>query len=250
VRLETGGGADYFVGFNRATGPNYLNDEGDNEVTIIQVDGNDGVGYSQSYLRARLLQGQSHNLYNFGGTGKTVTITVNTIDIATSPGTAVVTITDNMEPPPPTPVPTNSPTNLPTNPPPTPVPTAPPSNAPTTPPPPTNPPTLPPTPPPVASVSKYVCAKNEPLSSTICADGQEADATCSSVNVGSGCGNGGKVCWWASGCTAGPPTPTPPTPTPPSPTPPTGGCAFCLPINGDCCGTCIDYGKPSGRGCF
>ncbi|KAL7443021.1 hypothetical protein ACHAXM_008755, partial [Skeletonema potamos] len=114
VRLETGGGADYFVGFNRAIGPNSLNVEGDNQVTIIQVDGGDGVGYSQSYLRGKLSQGQSHNLTNFGGTGKTVTITVNTINIATSPGTAVVTITDNFTPPPP-PAPTQPPTQIPTN---------------------------------------------------------------------------------------------------------------------------------------
>ena len=111
VKLETGGGADYFVGFNRAAGPNSLNDEGDNQVTIIQVDGNNGLSYSQSYLRAKLSAGQSHNLSNFGGTGKTVTITVNSINIATSPGTAVVTITDNTAP-----APTNPPTSPPTNP--------------------------------------------------------------------------------------------------------------------------------------
>jgi hypothetical protein len=109
VRLETGGGADYFVGFNRAAGPNSLNDEGDNQVTIIQVDANNGLSYSQSFLRARLSAGQSHNLSNFGGTGKTVTITVNSINIATSPGKAVVTITDNTAPAPTNPPPPTAP---------------------------------------------------------------------------------------------------------------------------------------------
>ncbi len=110
VRLETGGGADYFVGFNRATGPNRLNDEGDNQVTIIQVDSGNGQSYSQSYLRAKLNQGQSHAI-SIGG--KTVTITVNSIDITTTPGTAAITISDGFicgsPPPPPTPSPTQAP---------------------------------------------------------------------------------------------------------------------------------------------
>jgi hypothetical protein len=113
VRLETGTGADYFVGFNRATGPNRLNDEGDNQVNIIQVDSGNGQSYSQSYLRALLSQGQSYQISNFGGTGKTVTITVISIDITTTPGTAVVTISDGFvcgsPTPPPTPAPTQEP---------------------------------------------------------------------------------------------------------------------------------------------
>ncbi len=109
VKLETGTSADFFVGFNRATGPNRMNDEGDDLVNIIQVTQGNGESYGQSYLKALLAQGQSHEISNFGGTGKTVTITVNSIDITTSPGTAVVYISDGQDPPPPSPPPTSPP---------------------------------------------------------------------------------------------------------------------------------------------
>ena len=159
---------------------------------------------------------------------------------------------------PPTPFPTNpptpNPTNAPTNPPPTPNPTNPPT------PNPTNAPTPPPTSAPVESVAKYVCAKNEPLAATICADGVEASGECTSANVNSGCGKGGKSCWWAS-CpgTGGGPSPTnppapeptnPPAPEPTNPPAPTGGCNICGATGQPCCGTCVDSGKPSNRGCF
>ncbi len=92
VRLETGAGADYFVGFNRATGPNRLNDEGDDMANIIQVNGGNGESFSQSYLKALLSEGQSHVISSFGELGMTVTITVNSINTSTSPGTAVINI--------------------------------------------------------------------------------------------------------------------------------------------------------------
>eukprot|EP00984_Skeletonema_dohrnii_P023114 scaffold12204_cov111-Skeletonema_dohrnii-CCMP3373.AAC.2 len=252
IRLETGGGADYFVGFNRAsaTGPNRLNDEGDNQVTIVQVNGNNGESYSQSFLKAKLSQGQSYAITNYGGTTQTVTITATSIDISTTPGTAVVRITNGSTPSPtnaPTnPPPTNAPTNPPTN-----VPTFPPTPAPTNAPVPTFPPSPAPTRAPVADVSKYVCTKRQPAdpTATICAEGSLAGGRCTSENVGSSCGNGGKVCWWAS-CPGGDGPPSPPT-TPPPPSPPTGGCPACAyGDNGVCCGTCVDSGKPSGRGCF
>eukprot|EP00986_Skeletonema_menzelii_P007599 scaffold2987_cov103-Skeletonema_menzelii.AAC.2 len=144
VRLETGTGADYFVGFNRATGPNRLNDQGDNMVNIIQVNGNNGESYSQSFLRSLLSQGQSYAISNFGGTGKTVTITVNSINTSTSPGTAVVTISNNSTPSPTNP-PTPNPTPAPVPPtlPPTPAPTSPPTPNPTPAPVPPNPPPTP-----------------------------------------------------------------------------------------------------------
>ena len=109
VRLETGTSADYFVGFNRATGPNRFNDQGDNKVSIIQVTQNNGQSYAQSYLKALLSQGQSHTIPNFGGTGKTVTVTVDSIDISNSPGTAIISINDGLTPAPPTPPPTAPP---------------------------------------------------------------------------------------------------------------------------------------------
>ena len=101
VRLSGVSGADYFIAFNRATGPNAQNDEADDKVTIVQVDGNFGDSYSQSFLRATLLQGQSHSM-SIGG--KTVTVAVNSIDIInSSPGTAVITISADG-----TPFPTNA----------------------------------------------------------------------------------------------------------------------------------------------
>ena len=106
VKLETGFSNDYFVGFNRAAGANRFNDQGDDQVNIVQVENGDGAGFSQSWLRALLSQGDSYAISDFGGTGKTVTITVNSIDITTSPGTAVVYITDGQDPPPPSPPPT------------------------------------------------------------------------------------------------------------------------------------------------
>jgi hypothetical protein len=264
VKLETGTGADYFVGFNRATGPNRLNDQGDNQVNIIQVNGNNGFSYSQSYLRALLSEGQSHNLSIYG---KTVTVTVDSIDITTSPGLAVVTITDNTAPvnpptpnptafptnPIPTPNPTNAPTAFPTNPPPTPNPTNLPTPNPTafpTFPPPTNPPTPAPTAPPtVPTITKYVCAKNQPIDATICADGSTAGGSCSDENVNNSCGRKGVTCWWAAcpGDGGGPPpSPTPPAPTPPAPT---GGCPVCSITGEACCNTCVDWGNPRNRGC-
>ncbi len=243
VRLETGAGNDYFVGFNRATGPNRLNDQGDNMINIIQVNGNNGESYSQSFLKALLSQGQSYPILDFGGTGKTVTITVDSIDITTSPGTAVVSITNDSTPSPtnpPTPNPTPAPV-LPTLPP-TPVPTNPPTPPPTSAPvPPTPPPTSSPTYPPVY---KYVCTKWEPAGATTCADGSLAGSECTSEGVNNSCGKGGKSCWWSS-CPGGPPTP-PPTPVPTG----TGGCPVCGATGLPCCGGCVDSGKPSGRGCF
>jgi hypothetical protein len=161
------------------------------------------TSYSQSYLRAKLSQGQSHSLFNFGGTGKTVTVTVNSINIGTFPGTAVVTITDNL---------TSPPTNHPTTPPPTNAPTPPPTNAPTNPVPtgaptpnPTAVPTVPPTPQPTQ--------------------------VCSAIAVRNLCNNTGGRCEWSGNkntgsCGDSGGSPPPPSPSPPSPTPPTS-CSTC-----------------------
>ena len=233
-----------------------------------------------------------YNVHSFGGRGAG---TWNGVMTYVTDNGAVATLAPNSPPPtnaptpppssapvnPPTPNPTNAPTNPqptpnPTNPP-TPFPTNPPTpnptNAPTNPPPtpnptnpptpnPTNAPTPPPTSAPVESVAKYVCAKNEPLASTICADGVEAGTggECSSANSPDSCGKGGKVCWWAS-CpgTGGGPSPTnppapeptnPPAPEPTNPPAPTGGCPICGATGLPCCGTCVSGGKPSSRGCF
>ena len=104
VKLETGLTDKFYVGFNRATGANAQNDEADNEVTIIKANSS---GTSQSYLQAHLVQGESHSIANFAGTGQPLVITAESIDISTQPGVAVVKFELQGSP-------TASPTNAPT----------------------------------------------------------------------------------------------------------------------------------------
>ena len=120
VKLQAVSGLDFFVGFNRATGPNIDMDEGRDQVTVILTDKGNGTGgggdsYSQTYLKAVLGVGQSYSIENFGNTGRIVTITVNSIDLTSTPGVASVTISSPAGPPPPSPPPTPAPTPLPTN---------------------------------------------------------------------------------------------------------------------------------------
>jgi len=105
---------DLFIGYNRAIGPNAQNDEADNEVTIITT-GNNGQSYSQSFLRAHLIQGESHTEVNFAGSGRDLIITADSINMVSAlgaPGTASVSVVFVV---PPTPNPTNPPTPNPTN---------------------------------------------------------------------------------------------------------------------------------------
>jgi len=95
VKVETGLTNDFFIGFNRATGVNDQNDEGDDVVTVIQVNGNNGSGYSQSYLRAKLgfsgdITGSSYTISDFGGTGVPLIISLVSINIDSIPVTAAV----------------------------------------------------------------------------------------------------------------------------------------------------------------
>ncbi len=110
VKLQALSGLDFFVGFNRATGPNIDMDEGRDQVTVILTDKGNGSGgggdtYSQSYLKAILGVGQTYSIDNFANTGIRVTIAVNSIDITSTPGVASVTISAGPPPPP-----TNAPT--------------------------------------------------------------------------------------------------------------------------------------------
>ena len=115
IKIETGTSSDYFVGFNRAVGPNVQNDLGDNMVNIIKT-GNNGIGYSQSYLEMLLDATPAyseHNIPNFAGTGNYLIIKVNPIGTTVVPGYTSVTI---GFPGPPTPAPINT-TPEPINPP-------------------------------------------------------------------------------------------------------------------------------------
>ena len=238
LKLETDTTNDYFVGFNRATGVNSQNDEADNEVTVVQT-GKNGEGYSQSYLKATLTQGQRYTIPNFGESGKTLTITAAAVDIGTSPGIATVCISfdvdDNGNALCGTRAPTTSPTTSP------PTTSSAPSLSPTTPqvsccsivfgnvhwgklflihkywfsffsfatqptksptPSPTNAPTYP-------SVAKYICGKFD-SDQQICDAGNTAGGNCLTEGVASNnCGSevNGAKCQWAT-CSGGPPEPT------------------------------------------
>jgi len=91
IKIETGTSEDYFIGFNRAAGPNAQNDEADDEVTIVQT-GNNGESYSQSSLKSHLTEGESYTFSNWKGSGEDLSVIVNAIDITSTPGTAQVTI--------------------------------------------------------------------------------------------------------------------------------------------------------------
>lgn len=119
IKLETGTTNDYFLGFNRAYRANQDNEQADDQVTII-LTGNNGVGYSQSFLQATLVQGDSFTISKWHGTSYNLIITVNVIDISVSPGYADVTLNFGNASVPqqadqPTSQPTSEPTNIPTN---------------------------------------------------------------------------------------------------------------------------------------
>ncbi len=142
--------------------------------------------------------------------------------------------------PEPTSPPTNDPTPLPTSPPTT----ASPTNDPT--PVPTSPPTTASPTPFVATVAKYICAKNEPLPATICADGSAAGGECTTEGQSNSCGKGGKVCWWNSGCpgSSGPePTTPPPAPSPEPPTSCSVAGTSCSQSSECCSGNCPRKGR-------
>ena len=101
VKVESGTLSDIFIGFNRAKGVNLQTAQYQNQVTVIEA-GNDGVGYSQSYVKAALSAGESYTVArNWRGSGLPLTITVNEINISANPGYADVLIQlgDNKPPP-------------------------------------------------------------------------------------------------------------------------------------------------------
>ena len=114
VKVESGQSTDLFVGFNRATGVNKDTADAQDQVTVTQA-GSDGIGYSQSYLMAKLSQGQSFVVPNWRRTGFDLTIHVKTIDLKASPAYAdiIMTFGDPRDPPT-TKNPTRQPSKMPT----------------------------------------------------------------------------------------------------------------------------------------
>jgi len=117
VKLESGGPDDLFVGFNRAAGINRDTADARDQVTVIES-GNDGLGYSQSFLKAILSQGESYSVENWRGSGLDMTIHVKEINLSANPAYAdvIMTFGDPQANPTknPTWVPTRSPSSLPT----------------------------------------------------------------------------------------------------------------------------------------
>ena len=92
LKLETGGGSDYFVSFNRDTGINADVQQAHDQVTVYQVSNGDGVSYSKSMLKAALRSGRSATVENWRRSGKDLTIKVHSINTSSSPGYANVQI--------------------------------------------------------------------------------------------------------------------------------------------------------------
>ncbi|KAL7485157.1 hypothetical protein ACHAW6_010765 [Cyclotella cf. meneghiniana] len=113
VRIVTGTDRDLFLGFNRQIGMNADVKEAGDEVTITEA-GNGRV-YAQSFLKSLLREGETYKIDQWRGSGRTLSITVNKIDISVAPGYADVTMMFG-NPPPPTPPPTPLPTPPPTTP--------------------------------------------------------------------------------------------------------------------------------------
>ena len=136
VKIETGTSTDQFIGFNRAVGINAQNDEADNEVTIVET-GKNGNSYSQSTLKAHLVEGTSYTFPNWDKNGHALIITALDIDLGANQAVdiAVARVSITLEG-----VPTQAPlTATPTNAPVTSAPTnAPVTSAPTKTPTPTN----------------------------------------------------------------------------------------------------------------
>ncbi len=104
VKLESGTPNDLFVGFNRFTGINVSSRYARDMVTIVEA-GNDGLGYSQSTVRAVLSQGDTYTIPDFR-LGGYLTISVKQINLQYNPGYADIAIAYN------TPSPTYPPTSL------------------------------------------------------------------------------------------------------------------------------------------
>jgi len=100
VKIESGTSTDLFVGFNRASGINKDTADARNQVTITQA-GNNGLGYSQSWLKAKLSESKTYTVPNWRN-GIDLTVHVTEINLSAEPSYANVFMTygdQNMDPP-------------------------------------------------------------------------------------------------------------------------------------------------------
>ena len=87
VKVETGSAIDQYITLNRAKGINIHNDEADDEVTIVETSGN-GVKAAQSYLKAHLVEGESYTYPDWAGSGQSLIVKVNQINLDVGANTA------------------------------------------------------------------------------------------------------------------------------------------------------------------
>ena len=81
------------MGFNRAIRSNADTVQGRDQVTIYKVEDGDGLGYSHSFLKGTLVNGQKARISNWRNTGSALRITVHEININSSPGFADIEFT-------------------------------------------------------------------------------------------------------------------------------------------------------------
>jgi len=91
LKIETGTDEDYFLNFNRKTGINSGTREAPNQV-LVTKQGLNGVGYAVSSLVAKMTSGQTYTIPNFGGSGRSVRVKVNRINMSASPAYADVSV--------------------------------------------------------------------------------------------------------------------------------------------------------------
>jgi hypothetical protein len=80
---------DQYIAFNSAKGANAQNDEADDLVTIVERA--KAIGYAASSLKGYIAQGESFLL------GNGLTVTVQCINIATTPSVACVCVKDSSQ---------------------------------------------------------------------------------------------------------------------------------------------------------
>ncbi|GFH49300.1 hypothetical protein CTEN210_05776 [Chaetoceros tenuissimus] len=91
LKIETGTLVDQFIGFNHGIGADGVAIEALNELIVVEA-GLNGENYSQSYLKAHLLQGEAYTCDNWAGLGRSLTITPIEIDLSATKPVALVNI--------------------------------------------------------------------------------------------------------------------------------------------------------------
>lgn len=104
LRLENEGdfgGVDYYIGYNRATGPNEGTQEARDQVTLIEKENKFGKGREgsgQSRRISGLSVGESFTIHNYKGTASNVSIKFESISEDRKDATIVVSTNDSNDP--------------------------------------------------------------------------------------------------------------------------------------------------------